>query len=84
MENAVDFKLVDEVRRAQKQASLESSFLEKVIIISGDGDFASMVRTLVNEGVDVQIWGGSRAMSHGYTKIVGKNNIVDIDDICGL
>jgi len=84
MANAVDFKLVDEVRRAQQQASLEKSNLGKVIIVSGDGDFASMVRTLINEGIDVQIWGGSHATNQKYANIVGENNIVVIDDVCGL
>jgi hypothetical protein len=84
MENAVDFKLVDEVRRAQQRASAEKSRLNKVIIVSGDGDYAHMVRNLVNEGIDVQIWGGFHATSQSYEEMVGENNIVVIDDVCGL
>jgi hypothetical protein len=84
MKNAVDFKLADEVRRVQQQASMENSILGKVIIVSGDGDYVHMVRTLVNEGVDVQIWGGSRAINQNYTKIIGEKNIAAIEDVCGL
>jgi len=84
IENAVDFKVADEVRRAQQQATLERSKLSQVIIVSGDSDYVHMVRNLVNEGVSVQIWGGSQAMNQTYAKIIGEDNVVIIDDICGL
>jgi hypothetical protein len=84
MENAVDFKLVDEIRRAQNQASLEDSRLGNVIIVSGEGDYVTMSRTLVNEGVNVQIWGGTFATNQNYAKIVGEDNVVALEDVCGL
>lgn len=63
---------------------MEKSNPEKVIIVPGDGDHTSMLRTLVNKGIEVQIWGGSHATNQEYAKIVGENNIVLIDDVCGL
>ncbi len=84
MSNAVDFNLVDEVRQVQQQASREQSHLGAVIIISGDGDYATMVRNLVNERIDVQIWGGSKATNKNYTQIVGDDRVIMLDDVCGL
>ncbi len=82
--NAVDFKVADEVRRAQLHALSEKTKLTDVIIVSGDGDFAHMARNLVHEGVNVQIWGGSKDTSQHYADIVGAGNIISIDDVCGL
>ncbi len=82
MESAVDFKVADEVRRAQQQAIREGDRLRKVIIVSGDGDYATVVRTLVNEGVNVQIWSGSRELNRRYAEIVGDDHVVIIDDVC--
>ena len=79
--NAVDFKLADEVRRAQRQAQAEATRLEHVIIVSGDGDFVHMARDLVNDGVHVQIWSGSDAMSSKFAGIVGEDNVVILDDV---
>jgi len=83
--NAVDFKLVDEVRRLQLQADQDNSKLKEVVIVSGDTDYAHMVSRLIDEGINVQIWGGNEAINQAtYSEIVGKDNIVIIDDICGL
>lgn len=82
--NAVDFKLADEVRRAQLHALSERSHLRHVIIVSGDSDYVHIVRNLVDEGIRVQIWGGSREMSQIYAGIVGKNSLVMLDDVCGI
>ena len=84
MENAVDFKVADEVRRAREQAMREGTRLSRAIIISGDGDFAHVARALVNDGVNVQIWGGSQETNNRYSEIVGKENVVALDDVSGL
>jgi Icc-related predicted phosphoesterase len=84
MGNAVDFKLVTEVHRAQQQAAKEGARLEQVIIVSGDGDYAHLARALKNEGVNMQIWAGSRSVNSGYREIIGRENVVLLDDVCGL
>ena len=84
MENAVDFKVADEVRRACEQALREGSRLTRAIIVCGDGDLSHAARGLVNDGVSVQIWGGSSETSNKYREIVGNENVIVLDDICGL
>jgi hypothetical protein len=84
MGNAVDFKLVTEVHRAQQQAAKEGARLEQVIIVSGDGDYAHLARALKNEGVNMQIWAGSRSVNSGYREIIGRENVVLLDDVCGI
>jgi hypothetical protein len=84
LENAVDFKVADEVRRARERAMREGTTLSRVIIVSGDGDLTHAARALVNDGVTVQIWGGSRSTKSEYKDIVGEENVVVLDDICGL
>jgi hypothetical protein len=84
MGNAVDFKLVTEVHRAQQQATKEGARLEHVIIVSGDGDYAHLARALKNEGVTMQIWAGSKSVNSGYREIIGRENVVLLDDVCGL
>ncbi|MGA2149234.1 MAG: NYN domain-containing protein [Bryobacteraceae bacterium] len=84
MENAVDFKLVTEVHRAQQQATKEGERLEQVIIVSGDGDYAHLARALKNEGVNIQIWAGSKSVNSGYREIIGRENVLLLDDVCGL
>lgn len=84
MENAVDFKVADEVRRARERAMREGSTLSRVIIICGDGDLTHATRALVNDGVNVQIWGGSKSTSQHYIQIVGDENVVVLDDVSGL
>ena len=83
-ENAVDFKVADEVRRAREQAMRESTWLSQAIIVSGDGDLSHVVRALINDGVNVQIWAGSRALNRKYAEIVGEDRVVALDDVCGL
>ena len=82
--NAVDFKLVTEVRRAQHQATKEGARLDQVIIVSGDGDYAHLARALKNEDVNMQIWAGSKSVNSGYREIIGRENVVLLDDVCGL
>jgi hypothetical protein len=84
MGNAVDFKLVTEIHRAQQQATKEGARLEQVIIVSGDGDYAHLARALKNEGVNMQIWAGSKSVNCGYREIIGRENVVLLDDVCGL
>ncbi|KAA3659386.1 MAG: NYN domain-containing protein [Calditrichaeota bacterium] len=84
LENAVDFKVADEVRRANEQAMREKTWLSRAIIVTGDGDLSHIVRALVNDRVAVQVWAGSKETSNQYQKIVGEENIVALDDVCGL
>lgn len=84
MENAVDFKLADEVRRAREQAMKEGSTLTRAIVISGDGDYGHSAQALVNDGVQFQVWGGSRSTNEKLIGIVGDDNFVVVDDICGI
>lgn len=85
MENAADFKLADEVRRASEQSMREGSRLGQAVIVTGDGDLSHTARALINDGVAVQIWGGSgETNQERYAEIVGKQNVVVVDDVCGL
>ncbi len=83
-QNAVDFKLASEVRRANEQALREGTRLSRAIVVTGDGDLSHEARALVNDGVSVQIWGGSRETSESYRDIVGEEGILALDDVCGL
>ncbi|HKI05866.1 MAG TPA: hypothetical protein VKK31_28050 [Thermoanaerobaculia bacterium] len=82
--NAVDFKVASEVRRANEQALREGTRLSRAIVVTGDGDLSHEARALVNDGVLVQIWGGSRETSESYRDIVGDDNIVVLDDVSGI
>lgn len=84
LENAVDFKLADEVRRANEQAIRERTKLSQALIITGDGDLSHVARALVNDQINVQIWGGSQETNKMYVDIVGSRNVVVLDDVCGL
>lgn len=84
LENAVDFKVADEVRRTREQSMREGTQLSRAIVVCGDGDLSHAVRALVNDGVSVQIWGGSRSTSASFAEIVGSDNVVVLDDVCGL
>ena len=84
MENAVDLKVADEVRRARERAMREGTNLGRAIIVSADGDLSHAVRALVNDGVTVEVWGGSNNISKKYIEIVGAENYVALDDVCGL
>lgn len=66
-------------RNAQKHSKLLERF-----IVCGDGDMSHAVRGLVNDGVTVQIWGGSSETSNKYRDFVGAENVVAFDEICGL
>jgi tetratricopeptide (TPR) repeat protein len=81
MENAVDFKVADEVRRARESAMREGKSLGKAIIVTGDGDLSHAARALVNDGVTVQVWGGRNSTSRSYSEIVGPNNVVALEDV---
>jgi tetratricopeptide (TPR) repeat protein len=83
-ENAVDFKVADEVRRARESAMREGKSLGKAIIVTGDGDLSHAARALVNDGVAVQVWGGRRSTSRSYSDIVGPENVVALEDVVGL
>jgi hypothetical protein len=82
--NEVDFKLADEARRARERALRESTTLARAIVVTGDSDLSHAVRGLKNDGVSVQVWGGSRNTRDMYIQVVGAENFVYIDDICGL
>lgn len=84
MQNAVDFKVASEVRRMKEQAMREGSRLERAIVVTGDGDLSHEARALINDGVAVEIWGGSRETSTVYKEIVGADNILFLDDIGGI
>jgi hypothetical protein len=84
IENAVDFKVADEVRRTREQSMREGTQLSRAIVVCGDGDLSHAARALVNDGVSVQIWGGSRSTSASFVEIVGSENVVVLDDVCGL
>jgi hypothetical protein len=84
LENAVDFTVADEVRRAREGSLRENSSLGRAVVVSGDGDLSHAVRALVNDGVAVQIWGGSRETCAKYVEIVGSENVIVLDDVCGL
>jgi hypothetical protein len=83
-ENAADFKLVSEVHRASQDAREKRTRLSHAIVVTGDGDLSNTVRDLCNDGVKIQIWGGNHTINGGYAEIVGKENIVLLDDIAGL
>ena len=82
--NAVDFKVADEARRARERAMREGTSLSRAIIVSGDGDYSQVAQGLKHDGVTVQIWGGSRETNKKYKDIVGEDNIVVLDDVCGI
>lgn len=84
MENAVDFKVASEVRRAKEQALREGGRLGCAIVVTGDGDLSHEARSLVNDGVAVEIWGGSRETNEAYRQIVGEDRVIAIDDVSGL
>jgi len=82
--NEVDFKLADEARRARERAQREKSNLTRAIVVTGDSDLSALVRGLMNDGVSVQVWGGSRATGDMYISVVGPENFIYLDDICGI
>ena len=82
--NEVDFKMADEARRACERARREGTVLARAIIVTGDCDLSEVVRGLKNDGVAVQVWGGSRNTGDMYINVVGVENFVYLDDICGL
>jgi hypothetical protein len=84
LSNAVDFKVASEVRRANEQALREGTRLGRAVVVTGDGDLSHETRALVNDGVVVQIWGGSRETNEVYRGIVGEDNVVVLDDVSGL
>jgi hypothetical protein len=84
LENAVDFTVADEVRRAREGSLRENSSLGRAVVVSGEGDLSHAVRALVNDGVAVQVWGGSRETCAKYVEIVGSENVVFLDDVCGF
>ena len=70
-------------RRAQYHAMISGSRLRRVIIISGDGDYAHLVSNLVEDEIAAQIWGISQSINHdAYTRIIGADNIREIDSLC--
>lgn len=83
-ENAVDFSVADEARRASEQARKEGTRLNRAIIVTGDGDLSHVTRSLKNDGVNVQIWGGSQETNAKFASIVGHENVVALDDVSGL
>ena len=82
--NASDFKLADEVGGAFSSALMQHTRLARAIVITGDGDLSQSIQSLVNHGVSVQVWGGSRETNLIYPNIVGEANVVVLDDVCGL
>jgi hypothetical protein len=84
LENAVDFKLADEVRRTMGQAAKEGSHLQDAIIVTGDGDFSHLVSGLTKDHVRVHIWAGEKSLNPKLRELVGSDRVVDIADVCGL
>lgn len=85
MKNAADFKLVSEIRRSSEQAMREGTRLRTAIIVTGDGDLSHEARALVNDGLLVQLWGGSKEINQEfYLDIVGAGNVVLLDDIISI
>lgn len=84
MENAVDFKLQHEVTLAERKAERQGSRLDNVIVVSGDGDYSHLARSLVNDGVRLQMWAGRKAVNAAFQNILGKENVIKLDDVCGL
>ncbi|WP_419656069.1 uncharacterized protein Dvar_51710 [Desulfosarcina variabilis str. Montpellier] len=86
IENAVDFKLADVVRQKQVFALQENKTqLDKAIMVTGDKDYVQVIQGLVRDGVNVQIWGAAASTDQTeYIKLLGNENVIALDDICGL
>ena len=82
--NEVDFKLADEARRARERAYREKTVLARAIVVTGDSDLSHAVGGLKNDGVSVQVWGADHNTRDMYIRIVGQENFVYLDDVCGL
>jgi hypothetical protein len=82
--NEVDFKLADEIRVKGRMAEKHGGRLDQVIIVSGDGDYSHVVRTLGTEGVRVQLWAGRKNVNAAYRELVGNDNVIKIEDVCGM
>jgi hypothetical protein len=83
-ENAVDFKLQDEVRLAERKADKQGARLGNVIVVAGDGDYSHLARSLVNDGVRVQMWAGTKAVNSVFRDLLGRENVIKLEDVCGL
>lgn len=82
--NAVDFKLVDEVRRSAERARKGGTFVEHVVLVTGDGDFSHMVRGLSNDGMNVHVWAGRDSTAELLKTIVGRDRVTRIEEVSGL
>ena len=82
-EKTLDIQLKNEFEIARKQALKEHTELKHIIIVSGEGPFAHLVRPLRNDfGIDVQIWGLNLADNPQHIMDIDNENIVAIEDIC--
>jgi hypothetical protein len=82
--NAVDFKLMDEVQLAARTSVEKRTRLARAIVVSGDGDMAQTINSLKTSNVEVQVWGGSGETKKKYIELVGEQNVIALEDVCGL
>ncbi|MEA2163853.1 MAG: hypothetical protein QOK37_1980 [Thermoanaerobaculia bacterium] len=80
--NEADFKLADEIRRSMAQAKREGASLRDAIVITGDADFTNVISGLKNDGVNVHVWAGGASASQTLVGLVGRDNVVMLDDVC--
>jgi hypothetical protein len=80
--NEADFKLADEIRRSMAQAKREGASLRDAIVITGDADFTNVISGLKNDGVNVHVWAAGASASQTLLNLVGRDNVVMLDDIC--
>jgi hypothetical protein len=82
--NAADFKLTTAVETSYQTSIEKSNRIKQAILVTGDGDFAQTVLKLRNAGVQVQVWGGSKETQDKYVNLVGTDNVIALDNVCGL
>ena len=80
--NEADFKLADEIRRSMAQAKREGASLRDAVVITGDADFTNVISGLKNDGVNVHVWAAGASASQTLVNLVGRDNVVMLDDIC--
>jgi len=83
-ENAADFKLATEVEAAVQSSIEKGNRITRAIVITGDGDLSQTVLKLKNDGVQVQVWGGRKKTNQTFLNLIGPENVVRIEDVCGL
>jgi hypothetical protein len=79
--NAADFKLADEVRRSVERVKKTGMALEHLVLITGDADYSHMVRGLINDGLNVHVWGGLNSTAEFLRQLVGPERVMRIEDV---